>query len=262
MVACEGSCATATAPPPCLQVKYRRSGAGTFEREFGYAPRPHAPWSYPQTGVGTPLPMFPPYDTLRLLAAGGSAADYADAGTPASDAAHVIEVRRGGGQQQLGGLLGTCLQSARAPPLRQLHRSPRPRCTPPPCTHAAAADGGRGRRVEGREDAHCEGDGGWRCPVRWNHRAVQRRGQGHRGAWEGGLGDSRHAPPARQPGGAACPAACCAHPRAAASLESSGLEQGARLSRIQGRRVVRLHRQVQQSQRPRIRAHNLRSSYW
>lgn len=76
-----------------LQVKYQRTGDNTFEKLFSYPNRPHAPWSYPQTGVGLPLPMFPPYDSMRFLAAGGSSSDRAVDTTPASDKVHVIEVR-------------------------------------------------------------------------------------------------------------------------------------------------------------------------
>lgn len=37
--------------------------------------------------------MHPPYDRLELLAAGGTSEDYATQETPASAAAHVIDVR-------------------------------------------------------------------------------------------------------------------------------------------------------------------------
>lgn len=43
-------------------VKYARTGPTTFKRQFPYTNRPGAPWSYPQTGVGLPLPLFPPYN--------------------------------------------------------------------------------------------------------------------------------------------------------------------------------------------------------
>ena len=42
-------------------VKYSRNG-DRFSKEFSYDNRPGAPWSYPQTGVGLPLPLKPPYD--------------------------------------------------------------------------------------------------------------------------------------------------------------------------------------------------------
>lgn len=42
-------------------VKYSRNG-DRFSKQFSYANRPGAPWSYPQTGVGLPLPLKPPYD--------------------------------------------------------------------------------------------------------------------------------------------------------------------------------------------------------
>ena len=42
-------------------VKYSRNG-DRFSRQFAYPDRPGAPWSYPQTGVGLPLPLKPPYD--------------------------------------------------------------------------------------------------------------------------------------------------------------------------------------------------------
>lgn len=48
--------------PPTLQVKYDRTGPDTFKKAFSYPNRPHTPWSYPQTGQGTVLPMFPPYE--------------------------------------------------------------------------------------------------------------------------------------------------------------------------------------------------------
>lgn len=46
----------------------------------------------PPAGAGIPLPMHPPYDKLELLAAGGTSEDYATQDTPASSAAHVIDV--------------------------------------------------------------------------------------------------------------------------------------------------------------------------
>ena len=54
------------APPPlparAPQVKYARSGATTFRKSWDWPDRPSAPWNYPQTGIGTVLPMRPPYD--------------------------------------------------------------------------------------------------------------------------------------------------------------------------------------------------------
>lgn len=49
--------------------------------------------SYPQTGATTLLPLVPPYNRLVFMAAGGSAKEKANSGTPASNQAHMIEVR-------------------------------------------------------------------------------------------------------------------------------------------------------------------------
>ena len=43
-------------------------------------------------GIGLPLPVLPPYTQMLFLAAGGSAEDRADEGTPASAAAQIIDV--------------------------------------------------------------------------------------------------------------------------------------------------------------------------
>jgi hypothetical protein len=75
-------------------VKYARNG-DRFTKQFSYPNRPGAPWSYPQTGVGLPLPLRPPYNQMFFLAAGGSAQDKAKESTPASAAAHVIELTAG-----------------------------------------------------------------------------------------------------------------------------------------------------------------------
>lgn len=53
--------------PPCPtlvppQVKYNMVDDTTVEKAFEMQPRPHAPWSYPQTGQGVLLPLVPPYD--------------------------------------------------------------------------------------------------------------------------------------------------------------------------------------------------------
>ncbi|KAL4856170.1 Aldehyde oxidase 1 [Chlorella vulgaris] len=78
-----------------LMVKYARTGPTTFAKTYDYPSRPGAPWSYPQTGVGALLPMLPPYDQLFFLAAGGTSQDRAKVGTPASDAAEIIELTEG-----------------------------------------------------------------------------------------------------------------------------------------------------------------------
>lgn len=78
-----------------LLVKYDRSGPDTFTKAYSLESRPGHPWSYPQTGVGVPLPMSPPYDQMFFLAAGGTSEDRAKPGTPASDAAHLIELTGG-----------------------------------------------------------------------------------------------------------------------------------------------------------------------
>lgn len=78
--------------PNPSQVKYMRSGDRAFEKAFSYPPRPTAPWSYPQTGVGLPLPLEPPYNRMLFFAAGGSSEDRAEYETPASDEAHIIDV--------------------------------------------------------------------------------------------------------------------------------------------------------------------------
>ncbi|KAL4425029.1 hypothetical protein ABPG77_001807 [Micractinium sp. CCAP 211/92] len=78
-----------------LLVKYDRSGPLSFTKAYSYGSRPGPPWSYPQTGVGVPLPMLPPYDKVHFLAAGGSSKDRARVGTPASAKAHVVELTAG-----------------------------------------------------------------------------------------------------------------------------------------------------------------------
>lgn len=37
-----------------VQVKYARTGPTTFAKTYDYPSRPGAPWSYPQTGEGSP----------------------------------------------------------------------------------------------------------------------------------------------------------------------------------------------------------------
>ncbi|KAI7837152.1 hypothetical protein COHA_009029 [Chlorella ohadii] len=76
-------------------VKYDRSGPTSFERVLDLPDRPHAPWSYPQTGQGVMLPMFPPYDKIEFLAMGGNVKDRATPETPASDKVHKIELTAG-----------------------------------------------------------------------------------------------------------------------------------------------------------------------
>lgn len=51
-------------------VKYERTGETSFRRVLDLPDRPHAPWSYPQTGQGLMLPIFPPYDKIEFLAMG------------------------------------------------------------------------------------------------------------------------------------------------------------------------------------------------
>lgn len=60
-----------TGPSPRTQVKYDRSDDTTFARAYEMAPRPHAPWSYPQTGQGVLLPLSPPYTQCALGGAAG-----------------------------------------------------------------------------------------------------------------------------------------------------------------------------------------------
>lgn len=74
-------------------MSYARTGPTKFEKAFEYPPRPHAPWTYPQTGTGLPLPMAEPWDKMLFIAAGGSSEDNATRDTPASAAAHLIDVR-------------------------------------------------------------------------------------------------------------------------------------------------------------------------
>lgn len=78
-----------------LLVRYDQAGHERWKKSFSYESRPGPPWSYPQTGAGIPLPMHPPYDRLELLAAGGTSEDYATQETPASAAAHVIDLTAG-----------------------------------------------------------------------------------------------------------------------------------------------------------------------
>lgn len=80
-----------------LLVRYDQADYERWTRSFKYESRPGPPWSYPQTGAGIPLPMHPPYDKLELLAAGGTSEDYATQDTPASSAAHVIDLTAGEG---------------------------------------------------------------------------------------------------------------------------------------------------------------------
>jgi hypothetical protein len=76
-------------------VKYDRDGDTSFKRALDLPDRPHAPWSYPQTGQGLMLPMFPPYDKIEFLAMGGTTEDRATPETPASDKVHKIELTAG-----------------------------------------------------------------------------------------------------------------------------------------------------------------------
>ncbi|PSC76751.1 kelch domain-containing [Micractinium conductrix] len=76
-------------------VKYDQTGEESFARAYPMEDRPGPPWSYPQTGQGTPLPIEPPYDRIWFLASGGNADDRARVTTPASDTAHLIELTGG-----------------------------------------------------------------------------------------------------------------------------------------------------------------------
>ncbi|EFN50720.1 hypothetical protein CHLNCDRAFT_142582 [Chlorella variabilis] len=78
-----------------LLMLYQRTGPFTFDKVLDLPPRPGAPWSYPQTGLGLPLPIASPYKKVVLLAAGGSAEDRADPYTPASDTADLIDLTGG-----------------------------------------------------------------------------------------------------------------------------------------------------------------------
>ena len=137
--------------PPAPQFAYKRSGPWTVKLAYPYKPRPHAPFSYPQTGAraraaravravarqrggearppraparpqphrdppahlptspppprkppdprragqGLLLPLQAPWTDAYFLAAGGSSKDHANKDTPASNAAHVINLMDG-----------------------------------------------------------------------------------------------------------------------------------------------------------------------
>lgn len=79
--------------------------------------------------------MFPPYDnaTMHFLAAGGSAEDHAGPDTPASDAAHVIKVRKEAASSGRGDgcfFLYWCLavKTIAATTTTTMHSSVQPRC--------------------------------------------------------------------------------------------------------------------------------------
>ncbi|PSC67206.1 kelch motif family [Micractinium conductrix] len=75
---------------------YKKCGHWRYCKDGRLPDRPHPPWSSPQTGTGLPLPMYPPYNKLELLAAGGTSVDYARTySTSASDKAHLIELTAG-----------------------------------------------------------------------------------------------------------------------------------------------------------------------
>lgn len=96
-------CSNTSALPPSLdssrliracvpQWSWTRTGPTKFDKAFEYPPRPHTPWSYPNTGTGLPLPMAEPWDKMLFIAAGGSTDNKATGDTPASNEAHIIEV--------------------------------------------------------------------------------------------------------------------------------------------------------------------------
>lgn len=66
---------------------------GVWKKAFAYDDCPHPPRSYPQAGPGLPLPLYPPHNTMFWLHTGGSSVVKANDESPASNKAHVIEVR-------------------------------------------------------------------------------------------------------------------------------------------------------------------------
>ncbi|PSC68470.1 kelch domain-containing [Micractinium conductrix] len=76
--------------------KYKRCRPENWCKEYEMQPRPGGVWTYPNTGTGLPLPMYPPYTKMELFAAGGSTVRCPkNFNTPASTKAHVIEITAG-----------------------------------------------------------------------------------------------------------------------------------------------------------------------